>query len=112
MRATQSVDRFQWPRASRGVLLALVCAGAFWVVASLSRAAEEETAPTHSTRAGRTTTPQMADTNRSTRTSDTGRAARVEAKLDQVLANQERILARLDEVMEELKIVKIRATVR
>ena len=36
----------------------------------------------------------------------------VEAKLDDILAHQEQILQRLDQVMEELKIVKIRATVR
>ena len=36
----------------------------------------------------------------------------VQAKLDHIIENQERILKRLDEVMEELKIVKIRATLR
>ena len=35
----------------------------------------------------------------------------VARKLDQVLATQETILQRLDEVMEELRIVKIRATI-
>ena len=36
----------------------------------------------------------------------------VEAKLNDILAHQEQILQRLDQVMEELRIVKIRATVR
>lgn len=37
---------------------------------------------------------------------------KVEAKLNDILARQEQILQRLDQVMEELRIVKIRATVR
>ena len=35
---------------------------------------------------------------------------KLDAKLDQILANQEKLFQRLDEVMEELKIVKVRAT--
>jgi hypothetical protein len=77
------------------------------------RAAEEEV-PTRSTRSGASRSAANANenTSRSTRTSQEGREARVEAKLDQVLANQETILARLDQMMEELKVIKIRATVR
>ncbi len=37
---------------------------------------------------------------------------KVAAKLDQIMADQAKILEQLDQVMEELKIVKIRATVR
>lgn len=40
------------------------------------------------------------------------REKRLEEKLDQVLANQQTILQRFDQVMEELRIVKVRATVR
>lgn len=54
--------------------------------------------------------------SRSTRpsgSSGSGKAGSgVEAKVDEILSNQRRILSRLDEVMEELKIVKIRATMR
>jgi hypothetical protein len=39
-------------------------------------------------------------------------AKKLEAKLDQILQSQERIFQRLDEVMEELRIVKVRATLR
>ena len=39
-------------------------------------------------------------------------AARVNTKLEEVLDTQKQILKRLDDVMEELKIVKIRATLR
>ena len=39
-------------------------------------------------------------------------AARVNTKLEEVLETQQQILKRLDEVMEELKIIKIRATLR
>jgi len=37
---------------------------------------------------------------------------KVLGKLDEILTNQQTIMSRLDEVMEELKIVKIRATLR
>ena len=47
------------------------------------------------------------------KTDETGKLdPQVEAKLNDILAHQEQILQRLDQVMEELKIVKIRATVR
>ena len=89
--------------------LALLCGIALWGSARIGRAATDEEAPTSSSRssASRTST-----TSRSTRASETGREARIEEKLDQILANQDRMFAKLDEVMEELKIVKIRATVR
>ncbi len=98
-------------RPSRLILLAAVCLGALWAGTNFSRA-EEEAIPSRSSRASQTTADRSADTSRSTRASETSGPARIEAKLDQILANQDRILARLDEVMEELKIVKIRATVR
>ena len=37
---------------------------------------------------------------------------RLSAKLDQVLANQQKMLARFDEVLQELAVVKVRATQR
>ena len=37
---------------------------------------------------------------------------RLDEKLDRVLTNQERILKKFDEVLEELRIVKVRATLR
>ena len=36
----------------------------------------------------------------------------IEKKLGEILANQETILQRLDQVMEELRIIKVRATLR
>ena len=36
--------------------------------------------------------------------------AAIEKKLDQILANQQTILLRFDAVMEELRIIKVRAT--
>lgn len=81
--------------------LAALCGIAWWGTGpGSSRAAAEDEVPTHSSRSS------------STRTSDTGREARIEAKLDQILAHQDQMLAKLDQMMEELKIVKIRATVR
>ena len=45
-------------------------------------------------------------------TSTQAETKKLDAKLDQILQNQEQIFQRLDEVMEELKIVKVRATLR
>ncbi len=39
-------------------------------------------------------------------------SAKVLQKLDQILEHQQQMLKRFDEVMEELKIIKIRATMR
>lgn len=62
---------------------------------------------------------QSQSTRRSSATSAEGAEAKaevdtkkLEAKLDRILDNQERMFQRFDEVMEELKIVKIRATLR
>ena len=44
--------------------------------------------------------------------SASGKDAGVERKLDQILANQETILQRFDQVMEELRIIKVRSTSR
>ena len=94
--------------------LAVLCGIALWGLAGIGRAATEEEVPTHSSRssASQTSASRSADTTRSTHGSDTGREARIEAKLDQILTNQDQMLVKLDAVMEELKIVKIRATVR
>lgn len=58
----------------------------------------------------------------SVETREGGRAARtssatadrklLEGKLDEILDHQQQILKRLDQVMEELRVVKIRATMR
>ena len=45
-------------------------------------------------------------------TSTAGDTKKLDAKLDQILQNQERIFQRFDEVMEELRIVKVRATLK
>ncbi len=54
--------------------------------------------------------------SRSTRSSGTsassGGDAKVEQKLDEILDNQQKLFTRLDQIMEELKIVKIRATLK
>jgi hypothetical protein len=66
----------------------------------LARAADEEPAGRASRRAARTSA------------SSSSSADGLERKLEEVLAGQQAILKRLDEIMEELKIVKIRASVR
>ena len=45
-------------------------------------------------------------------TSEKVDTAKLEAKLDQILENQDQILKRFDDVMEELRIVKVRATLK
>jgi hypothetical protein len=39
-------------------------------------------------------------------------ASRIESKLDEILSGQEAILNKFDVVMEELRIIKVRATLR
>lgn len=81
---------------SIGLLVASILGLGLWVKAE-TQAAESSG---RSSRASRSTTSSV---------DGTGEDA-VARKLDQVLANQETIFRRLDEVMEELRIVKIRAT--
>ena len=80
---------------SIGVLVVIILGLGLWVKAE-TQAAESSG---RSSRASRSTSS----------VDGTGEDA-VARKLDQVLANQETIFRRLDEVMEELRIVKIRAT--
>lgn len=47
-----------------------------------------------------------------TQTSANSSEKHLEEKLDQILDNQDKILKRFDDVMEELRIVKIRATLK
>ena len=77
-------------------LLAGLMAG-FWVFTQPLRAAEQSSKAAKS--AGKTEEEGKLD-------------PKVEARLNDILAHQEQILQRLDQVMEELKIIKIRATVR
>ena len=48
--------------------------------------------------------------SRVTNEDDEAKAKRIEKQLDEILAVQEAILKRYDELMEELQIIKIRAT--
>ena len=43
---------------------------------------------------------------------DGSEIAGLEKKLDEILANQQTILSKFDAIMEELRIIKIRATIR
>ena len=59
--------------------------------------------------------PQASQTTASEKTPQSGESAALRAvkqQLEELAATQDRILKRLDEIMEELKIVKIRATLR
>ena len=82
--------------------VAILCGISVWM--SPSRADEESSqSAVRSSRASRS--------SRTSATNSDGEA-KINAKLDQVLDNQQQILNRLNEVMEELKIIKIRATLR
>ena len=82
--------------AAAGLVVAISLG--LWIGAETHAAEESSAQSSRSTRAS------------STSGSETGDDAIIQ-KLNQVLAKQATILQRLDEVMEELKIVKIRATV-
>ena len=88
-----------WVAAVLGCVLA---AGAGF--GALARAADEEGSADRATRRTSRTTTAV--------TSTASNTDPLERKLDDVLAGQQAILKRLDEVMEELRIVKIRATIR
>ena len=84
-------------RFARLLAVALLAAGLTWCIAATG--AEE--------------TPRSSPKTSTSRTQpSTGGDAKLQAKLDKILETQERILKRLDEVMEELRIVKIRASIK
>ena len=55
---------------------------------------------------------ETSTSRRASRASGGSDDQKVEGKLNEIVENQQKILKRLDEIMEELKIVKIRATLR
>lgn len=71
-----------------------------WVTTEDAIGSDEQGAPAATTSSRRGTSSTNKDSS----------TAKLEKKLDQILANQEQILKRFDDVMEELRIVKIRAT--
>jgi hypothetical protein len=64
--------------------------------------------PSRSSRSTRAATAPFAPED----ASDERSFDRLEEKLDRVLANQEAILKKFEQVMEELRIIKVRATIR
>jgi len=74
---------------------------------SAPHAYEAEEQPSEEQQTYRSTRP-----SRSTGGESTVNKQALESKLDTVVQTQQEILQRLDEIMEELKVVKIRATLR
>ena len=70
-------------------------------------AAEEVQVPSKSSRALANTSSKSSHPSGGTTSVQS-----LEAKLNEILEKQQQIMARLDEVMSELQIVKVRATVR
>ena len=79
-------------------LLLVLCSG-FWFGVSAQGEEEQKT--------------KTSSRPRGSATTETGKLdSKLEAKLNQILENQQKIFQRFDEVMEELRIVKIRATLK
>lgn len=90
MQETQR-QRVRWPQA----VAALAVAAAAWLGTETQAAERSRTS--------------QSKASGSTEASVQGES-KLAAKLDQVLANQDTILQRFDDVMEELRIIKVRAT--
>ena len=91
------------PHGFRGGALALgILAGLLYVWAQVSSAIEPPTEGRSSRAASKT----------GSTSSGGGKEAQILSRLDEILANQRAILEKFDAVMEELRIIKIRATRR
>jgi len=80
-----------------------IAASLLYVWAQVSSAIEEPSG----TRSSRTSS-----TSASTTSGGGGKDAQILSKLNEILANQHTILQKFDAMMEELRIIKIRATPR
>lgn len=100
----------RWSGVTFGALLvALVSGGALAAYAD-ETASDEESQP--HTQAPPAPVVTMTVTSPPPRPPAAADIAKLEQKLNEILQHQAQILQRLDQVMEELRIVKIRATVR
>ena len=88
-----------WKRLRRAAAAAFVLSLVAWAPVLVIQAADEQAAPTF--RATRTA-----------RSTPGGSESDIAERLNEILENQQRILSRLDEVMKELQVVKLRATQR
>ena len=103
------MDRAAARRIGGGLLLLAIMGIAVWP----ATVSAEDEASDRSTRSSTTTAgPATRSAKPAATASSNNPNAKLEAKLDQILANQEQIFRRFDEVMEELRIVKVRATLR
>ena len=85
------------------VLTVVAAAGVFGLGVWSGSAAEES--PSKSSRSSRASSATKAQ-------EDGSEIAGLEKKLDEILANQQTILSKFDAIMEELRIIKVRATIR
>lgn len=99
------------PRNARLLGLGIGLGVCLWSAAG-SRAYEEEGAakPAEAVKASRSVLGSGAKQTESGVSSQAKNS--LEKKLDEILANQKTILQRFDQVMEELRIIKVRATLR
>ena len=98
---TSSVARSSGRRTLFALAAAVVLGGLMGLTADV--AGEDATRSTHTRK---TPTASQSAGDSGGEKSD----ARLESKLDQILANQQTILQRFDQIMEELRIIKVRAT--
>ena len=101
MEARRTYCRRPWVCRTSSWLLILAMGVSLWM--SADACAEEDASPP-STSSRSSHPSRVGDPG--------GESTAIEAKLNKILDNQQRILARLDEVMEELGVIKVRATVR
>lgn len=84
-------------------LAVVVVTGSFFSLAALSSGLAAEESSSKSSRS-----PRAASTAKTQ--GEGGELARLEEKLDEIIANQQTILGKFDAIMEELRIIKVRAT--
>ena len=97
-----------WSR-SLVIVLTIGVSVSLWSMAASSADEASDRASRSRTRSSVTSAEQSSQSDQS---KEKDRDAQIERKLDEILSNQQTILQRFDAVMEELRIIKIRATLR
>lgn len=94
------------------ITLAVALALGGWLAMSVQAEDERVSAQTRAATPSRTSKSKAAPAATTQEADADRQMKRIEAKLDQLLEHQQKIFSRFDDVMEELRIVKIRASVR
>ncbi len=92
-----------WSR-SLVIVLTIGLSVSLWSIAASSADEPSDRASRSRTRSS------VASADQSNQSKEKDQNAQIERKLDEILSNQQTILQRFDAVMEELRIIKVRAT--